>query len=602
MDLIRQRITMKKVLVLLFVLMQCNTFYAQKKVLQVWPEGVPESILDRSYQEESRLKDEKLIGISKVVTPELSFYIPENSNGTAVLILPGGGYTQLAIEKEGFKIARWLNKFGITSIVLKYRLPNDKIMKHKEIGPLQDAQEAIRIIRGNAAEWSIDPSKIGVMGFSAGGHLAATLSTKFSMKTYEAENISARPDFAALIYPVISMKESITHPGSRNSLLGKKASEEMITSFSNELNVTVNTPPTFLVHASDDEKVPVENSIQYFQAARSFNIPAELHIYEKGGHGFGLGNMPTNEKWPEAFIAWLKSNNFLEEDSAYIFSYFKGNGEDGLHLAYSENGLEWNALNKDNSVLEPELGNENLMRDPNIIKGKDGIYHMVWTVGWTEKGIGYSSSKDLINWSKQELIPVMQHEEMARNCWAPEITYNNENDEFIIYWASTIKGRFLETQSLLEKEYNHRMYYTSTKDFENFSTTKLLYDPGFNIIDASIIEENNMYYMFLKDETREPEQKNIRVATSKNVTGPYHNLSNPITGDYWAEGPSMAKVGNYWYVYFDKYIDKKYGAVRSKDFENWEDVSGLVNFPDGARHGTVLSISKKELEELKCNF
>ena len=423
------------------------------------------------------MKNGKLTSTSKVVTPELSVFIPDNPNGTAILILPGGGYSHLAIEKEGFKVARWLNASGITGFVLKYRMPSDEIMQNKEIGPLQDAQEAMRIIRRNAEKWNLDKQKIGVMGFSAGGHLAATLSTKFGMNTYNADNISARPDFSALIYPVISMKKEITHMGSRTNLLGKNASEENIKAFSNELNVSSTTPPVFLIHATDDYAVPVENSINYFLAAKSNKIPVELHIYEKGGHGFGLGNMPPNSEWPGTFITWLRSNSFAEDDSAYVFSYFKGNGEDGLHLAYSENGLDWEAFNEDKSILEPRLGKEKLMRDPCIIKGQDGSYHMVWTVGWTEKGIGYASSEDLIHWSSQQLIPVMQDEDKARNCWAPEITYNAELGEYMIYWATTIAGEFSETQSTLENDYNHRMYYSTTKDFKTFSPAKLLFDP-----------------------------------------------------------------------------------------------------------------------------
>ncbi|MCG9970005.1 family 43 glycosylhydrolase [Christiangramia crocea] len=588
----------KRLLVIVIILFQCNLFFSQEEVLPVWPDKIPGAISAKNYQEQPVMRNGVLTGTSKVTQPEISVFSPENPNGTAVLILPGGGYGHLAIEKEGFKVARWLKSLGVTGFVLKYRMPSDEIMENKAIGPLQDAQEAMRIIRGNAEKWNLDKEKIGVMGFSAGGHLAATLSTKFDLETYEADKISARPAFSALIYPVISMNKDITHMGSRNNLLGEKASDEQINTFSNELNVSSETPPVFLAHATDDQAVPVENSIQYFLSAKDNKVPAELHIYEKGGHGFGLGTMAPNDEWPQTFKSWMQVHKLVEQDSVFVFSYFKGNGEDGLHLAYSKNGLNWKALNNDKSYLKPQLGNEKLMRDPCIIKGGDGRYHMVWTVGWTEKGIGYASSEDLINWSEQQYIPVMEHEEKARNCWAPELTYDHVNDEYMIYWATTIRGEFPETQIEADDGYNHRMYYTTTKDFKNFSPTKLLFDPGFNIIDASLIKANGQYYMFLKDETREPEQKNIRTATAQKIAGPYKNVSKPITGDYWAEGPTAAKIGDYWYVFFDKYTEKKYGAVRSSDLKTWEDVSKTISFPNGIRHGSILKVSEETLDRL----
>lgn len=258
-------------------------------------------------------------------------------------------------------------------------------------------------------------------------------------------------------------------------------------------------------------------------------------------------------------------------DSVYVFSYFKNNGQDGLHLAYSEDGLNWQALKNDQSYLAPELGKEKLMRDPCIIQGPDKTYHMVWTVGWTEKGIGYASSKDLIHWSAQQYIPVMEHDENARNCWAPEITYDSTTKQYIIYWATTITGKFTETQVEAENSYNHRIYYTLTKDFKEFTPTALLYNPGFNIIDATIHQlAKDKYLMFYKDETREPKtEKNINVAYSDKITGPYTTDHTPITGNYWAEGPTAVKVGSKWMLYFDKYTLHAYGAVSSADLVNW---------------------------------
>jgi hypothetical protein len=241
------------------------------------------------------------------------------------------------------------------------------------------------------------------------------------------------------------------------------------------------------------------------------------------------------------------------------------------------------------------------MRDPCIIKGTDGLFHMVWTVSWNDKGIGYASSKDLIHWSEQQFIPVMQSEDSARNCWAPEITYDKKKKEYMIYWATTIAGKY-KMDTIVESGYNHRLYYVTTKDFKTFSKTKLLYDKGFNVIDATIVPDGKQYVMFLKDETRLPPQKNIKIATSKNLTKGFSSPSSPITGNYWAEGPTTLKIGQTWLVYFDKYRDHKYGAVQSTDLKNWIDVSDKINLPKGTRHGSIFVVSEEELEKLKMNW
>ncbi len=282
----------------------------------------------------------------------------------------------------------------------------------------------------------------------------------------------------------------------------------------------------------------------------------------------------------------------------FIFAYFKGNGEDGLHLAYSEDAYHWKALKNDSSFLTPTVSKDKLMRDPCIIRGADGLFHMVWTVSWKDKGIGYANSKDLISWSEQQFIPVMAKEEGARNTWAPEITYDPESKTYMIYWATTIIGKFPETASKADDGYNHRMYYVTTKDFNTFSETKLLYDPGFNVIDATIVKDKGKWAMFLKDETREPAKKNLRLAFSDRLTGPYSAASSPITGDYWAEGPTALKRGKDWLVYFDKYTAHQYGAILSSDLKNWTDVSEKISVPKGLRHGTILQVKKKELKKL----
>ena len=287
-------------------------------------------------------------------------------------------------------------------------------------------------------------------------------------------------------------------------------------------------------------------------------------------------------------------------DHVYLFSYFRGNGETGLHLAYSEDGLKWTALNNNQSILKPEVGNK-LMRDPSIVQGPDGTFHMVWTTGWWDNGIGLAHSKDLLDWSEQTFLPVMKHEPEAKNCWAPEITYDAKSDTFLICWATTIPGRFPETDHPQDHN-NHRMYYIATQDFEIFTDTALFYEPGFNVIDTFIVfdEQNDRYAMFIKDERNYPNpQKNIRVAFSDNAAGPYGPPSEPIHGDYWAEGPSVIQIQQRWIVYFDKYTQQQYGAVASKDFVTWTDISDQVQFPQGTRHGTVFSVEREIFQNLR---
>ena len=289
----------------------------------------------------------------------------------------------------------------------------------------------------------------------------------------------------------------------------------------------------------------------------------------------------------------------LKPSEALIFCYFKGNGQDGLHLAGSRDGYSWTALKRDSTFLRPTVSKDRLMRDPCILRGADGLFHMVWTVSWQDKGIGYASSKDLIHWSEQRFLPVMAQEDGTRNTWAPEITYDPATKTYLIYWASTITGKFPETQSKEENGYNHRIYATTTRDFQTFTPTKLLYEPGFNVIDASIQPDGRRFVMFLKDETREPVQKNLRVAFADKLAGPYGPASAPITGNYWAEGPTAVKLGADWLVYFDKYREHKYGAVKSVDLTHWTDVSDQIKLPAGLRHGTIFRVSAQELKLLE---
>lgn len=281
----------------------------------------------------------------------------------------------------------------------------------------------------------------------------------------------------------------------------------------------------------------------------------------------------------------------------YLFSYFKGNGEDGLHLAHSTDGYHWRALNNGKSFLIPQAGRDRLMRDPSILQGPDGNFHMVWTVSWWEKGIGYASSSDLVHWSGQRYLPVMEHEPETRNSWAPELFYDAENEQYLIVWASTIPGRFPETDGQDANQnnpggLNHRLYFVTTPDFETFSETRLFYDHGFNVIDGAIVKAGERYALFLKDETNAPftPQKNIRLAFSEHAIGPYSPPTPPITGDYWAEGPTAIKIGDEWFLYFDKYREHKYGLLVSGDLENWRDESDRLVVPEGIRHGTAFEV------------
>jgi len=295
-----------------------------------------------------------------------------------------------------------------------------------------------------------------------------------------------------------------------------------------------------------------------------------------------------------AIILCFLSLTASAQKEVYLFSYFVDNGQDGLHLAHSTDGLKWIPLNEGKSYLSPAVGNDKLMRDPCILEGKDGLFHMVWTSGWWDKQIGYASSPDLINWSEQKGIPVMEHEATAKNSWAPELAYDSASEEYIIFWATTIPGRHTEVASSeREKGLNHRMYSTRTKDFKSFNPTEMFFNPDFSVIDATIFPKGKKFFMFLKNENPSPPEKNIRIAISEKASGPYPvQVSAPITGKYWAEGPTALKVGKYVYVYFDKYTEHKYGAVRSKNMVDWEDVSDQIDFPKGVRHGTAFKVSK----------
>lgn len=290
----------------------------------------------------------------------------------------------------------------------------------------------------------------------------------------------------------------------------------------------------------------------------------------------------------------------------YLFTYFTKNGEDGLHLAWSTDGYRWEKLNDGKSTLAPTVGKSKLMRDPCVVRGPDGTYHLVWTSGWNEDNIGYASTRDFIQWTPQKEIPVMAHEPKVRNSWAPEIAYDAKRREFLIFWASTIPGKFTETAGASEDAYNHRMYFTTTKDFLGFAPTRLFYDPGFSVIDATFLHANGRHYLIIKDETVKPPRKYLQIAVADDMRGPFRDLSPPFTpAGMWVEGPTAITIGDYHVVYYDAYRDRHYGAMRSRDLKTWEDVTAKLQMPDeGAplrmRHGTVIEAPTELVTKLRA--
>ncbi|WP_214072197.1 alpha/beta hydrolase [Mucilaginibacter sp. dw_454] len=302
---------MKLFTVTLLLMTIATSTFAQgtAPAIPLYPDGVINSKPTPATYIESITGD---MHVSDVSIPTLTPFFPEKgkANGSAVIICPGGGYGILAIGHEGYAVAKEFNKIGIAAFILKYRLPSDLIMINKTIGPLQDAQTAIMIVRKNAAQWGINPQKIGILGFSAGGHLASTAGTHFNKPVIDNQGISVRPDFMVLAYPVITFAEATTHKGSVINLLGTMPTQAQIDYFSNELQVAADTPPTFLMQAGDDGAVPVANSIMFYQALQKNKVKTELHLFQAGGHGFGLINPTTKELWFDWCASWLKQNGF----------------------------------------------------------------------------------------------------------------------------------------------------------------------------------------------------------------------------------------------------------------------------------------------------
>jgi hypothetical protein len=276
-------------------------------------------------------------------------------------------------------------------------------------------------------------------------------------------------------------------------------------------------------------------------------------------------------------------------NGGYVFSYFLNNGQDGLHLATSTDGYHWQALAAGKSVLTPLVGESKLMRDPCILLGPDGVFRMVWTDSWTGITLGYASSNDLVHWSQQKAVAVMAYEPATLNTWAPEVHYDAVKQQYIIFWASTIPGRFPETQTTGDGKYNHRIYCTTTTDFQTFTLTRLYFDPGYECIDATMLRFGGRFCMIYKDETLKPVKKNLHLAFSNTIDGPFTPDADSFTRS-WVEGPTAITVGDEVVVYFDCYRDHHYGAMQSKDLKTWQDITDRISMPPGIRHGTAIPV------------
>lgn len=301
--------------VTMLLLAASGTALAQQE-LPLYEGEIPNSIAAPD-EEVTRDPDEHYPFRQNISRPTLTVYLPQQPDArrAAIIILPGGAYRGLSIVKEGHEVARAFNEMGVAAFVLKYRTPSPRHMTDRTRGPLQDAQQAIHTVRKRAAEWNIDPQRVGVIGFSAGGHLAATAATHFDQPVLaEFAKSNLRPDFLALIYPVISFSDALTHKVSREMLLGEAPSAGLIREYSNELAVNANTPPAFIVHAADDSSVAVGNSIRFFEALNAHRIPTELIVYPAGGHGFGLNNATTADRWIDRCRQWLASQGWIASE------------------------------------------------------------------------------------------------------------------------------------------------------------------------------------------------------------------------------------------------------------------------------------------------
>ena len=281
-----------------------------------------------------------------------------------------------------------------------------------------------------------------------------------------------------------------------------------------------------------------------------------------------------------------------KNNSAYLFTSFRDADQKYLRFLYSDDAYHW--TNVPGTFLEAKVGVSKQFRDPSIVRGPDGMFHLVWTAGWHgDQGFGHASSKDLIHWSEQQFVPVMTNEPTTVNVWAPELFYDAHGKQFIVLWASTIPGRFPD--HLEPHDNNHRMYFTTTRDFKTFTPAKLFLDPDFSVIDCQILPDGGRYVLLLKDNTRP--QRNLRVAFGDSPLGPWKNISGPFTENF-TEGPCALKIGDDWLIYFDAYREKIYGAMKTRDFKTFTNVTQEVSFPENHKHGTAIQVPREILDGL----
>ncbi|AHF90946.1 beta-galactosidase [Opitutaceae bacterium TAV5] len=291
----------------------------------------------------------------------------------------------------------------------------------------------------------------------------------------------------------------------------------------------------------------------------------------------------------------------MGSSSCFLFSYFTGKGQEGLRLAASRDGRSWAPLGNDHVFLRPQVGESKLMRDPHLFAGPDGVFHLVWTTSWDGQTIGYASSRDLIHWSAQRALHVMANEPGCRNCWAPELAFDESCGEFVILWSSTVEGRFETTAGSCEDGYNHRLYACRTRDFVTLSPAQLMFDPGYPVIDGSLVRRGDFWYLIYKDETRHPEpRKYLQWVSGPSPFGPWSAPSGPISPS-WVEGPAPLEKDGYLWVYYDVYREGRYGAVRTRDFVTWEDVEGVA-MPRGVRHGTALAVPTEVVSRMSASI
>lgn len=289
------------------------------------------------------------------------------------------------------------------------------------------------------------------------------------------------------------------------------------------------------------------------------------------------------------FLTSCKSS----EKECYMFTSFNEPATEGLRYLYSNDGITWDSI--PGVWLKPKVGLQKIMRDPSIVRTPDGVFHLVWTSSWRgDRGFGYANSKNLIDWSEEQFIPVMDHDTTTVNVWAPELFYDDVKEQMMVIWASCVPGKF--QRGIEDENNNHRLYYVTTKDFKTFSDTKLFYDPGFSVIDAVLQKmDNNKYVMVLKDNTRP--NRNLKIAFSDSPEGPWSNPSEAFTGNF-VEGPTVTQIGDKYYIYFDAYGDKVYGAVSTKDFVHFNDETENISVPEGHKHGTIFKVPQNILNGL----